>query len=153
MQDFGNILNNHVLMVALFSCGLAQVLKVFVELAKHGKVNLRFGLSKIFTSRRTLRGSIKRTHQTLSRTRKTNRRDGVFLLLPQKSIKNQSRKALRKEADFRFFCKVLTTTNYRGVRETNFSKSAWVCCKSFSRLSVAWVSAGSRFRACNVMCS
>ncbi|MCT7949103.1 divergent PAP2 family protein [Ancylothrix sp. C2] len=41
MQDFGNILNNHVLMVALFSCVLAQVLKVFVELAKHGKVNLR----------------------------------------------------------------------------------------------------------------
>lgn len=41
MQDFGDILNNQVLLVAIAACLIAQVLKVFVELAKNGKVNVR----------------------------------------------------------------------------------------------------------------
>lgn len=41
MQDFGNILHNQVLLVAIVACLTAQLLKVFVELAKDGKVNIR----------------------------------------------------------------------------------------------------------------
>ncbi|EKQ67265.1 hypothetical protein OsccyDRAFT_4342 [Leptolyngbyaceae cyanobacterium JSC-12] len=41
MQDFGDILNNQVLLVAIAACLIAQLLKVFVELAKNGKVNIR----------------------------------------------------------------------------------------------------------------
>lgn len=41
MQDFSNILNNHVLIVALIACLVAQALKVIIEFARHGKVNLR----------------------------------------------------------------------------------------------------------------
>ncbi|MBI4783499.1 MAG: divergent PAP2 family protein [Oscillatoriophycideae cyanobacterium NC_groundwater_1537_Pr4_S-0.65um_50_18] len=41
MQDFPDILNNHILLIAIFSCLLAQVLKVIVELVWHGKVNFR----------------------------------------------------------------------------------------------------------------
>ncbi len=41
MQDFGDILNNQVLLVAIAACLIAQSLKVFVELAKNGKVNIR----------------------------------------------------------------------------------------------------------------
>jgi uncharacterized protein len=41
MQDFGDILHNQVLLVALTACLLAQTLKVPVELLKNGKVNLR----------------------------------------------------------------------------------------------------------------
>lgn len=41
MQDFGNILHNQVLLVAIAACLIAQLLKVFVELAKDGKVNIR----------------------------------------------------------------------------------------------------------------
>ncbi|MEQ9356015.1 MAG: divergent PAP2 family protein [Coleofasciculus chthonoplastes F3-SA18-01] len=41
MQDFGNILNNQVLMVALIACLVAQLLKLLVELTKDRKFNLR----------------------------------------------------------------------------------------------------------------
>lgn len=41
MQDFGDIFHNQVLLVAITACLIAQVLKVFVELARHGKLNLR----------------------------------------------------------------------------------------------------------------
>lgn len=41
MQDFGNILNNHVLLVALLACLIAQLAKIVVEFAKNGKVNVR----------------------------------------------------------------------------------------------------------------
>lgn len=41
MQDFGKILDNHVLMVALLACLIAQLSKIIVELARHGKVSLR----------------------------------------------------------------------------------------------------------------
>ncbi len=41
MQDFPSILNNHILMIALFACLLAQLLKAIVEILQHGKVNLR----------------------------------------------------------------------------------------------------------------
>ena len=41
MQDFSTILNNHVLLVALFACVLAQLIKVAVELIQHGKLNFR----------------------------------------------------------------------------------------------------------------
>jgi acid phosphatase family membrane protein YuiD len=41
MQDFSNILNNHVLVVSLIACLVAQALKVIIEFARHGKVNLR----------------------------------------------------------------------------------------------------------------
>ncbi|MBD2461567.1 divergent PAP2 family protein [Oscillatoria sp. FACHB-1407] len=41
MQDISHILDNHVLLVALIACIIAQVLKVVVELVRHGKVNFR----------------------------------------------------------------------------------------------------------------
>ncbi|MBW4681450.1 MAG: divergent PAP2 family protein [Microcoleus vaginatus WJT46-NPBG5] len=41
MQDFGRILDNQVLVVALTACLIAQILKVIFELVIHGKVNLR----------------------------------------------------------------------------------------------------------------
>lgn len=41
MEDFGDILNNHVLLVALIACLVAQAAKAVVELAIHGKLNLR----------------------------------------------------------------------------------------------------------------
>lgn len=41
MQDIGDILQNHVLIVALAACLLAQALKVVVEFVHHGKVNFR----------------------------------------------------------------------------------------------------------------
>ncbi|MEQ8995835.1 MAG: divergent PAP2 family protein [Coleofasciculus sp. B1-GNL1-01] len=41
MQDFGNILNNQVLLVALIACLVAQLLKLLVELTKDRKFNIR----------------------------------------------------------------------------------------------------------------
>jgi uncharacterized protein len=41
MQDIGLIFNNHVLVVALIACVLAQVLKLVVEFLRHGKVTFR----------------------------------------------------------------------------------------------------------------
>ena len=41
MQDFGDILNNQVLLVALVACLVAQLLKLVVELTKERKFNLR----------------------------------------------------------------------------------------------------------------
>lgn len=41
MQDFGNIINNHVLLVALVACLTAQAIKLVVELVKNRKVNVR----------------------------------------------------------------------------------------------------------------
>lgn len=41
MEDVSAILDNHVLIVALGACLLAQGLKVVVELIRHRKVNLR----------------------------------------------------------------------------------------------------------------
>lgn len=41
MQDFGHILDNSVLLVAVIACLLAQVSKLVVELIKNGKVTVR----------------------------------------------------------------------------------------------------------------
>lgn len=41
MQDFGHILDNHVLVVAILACLIAQGLKLVVDFAKHGKFNVR----------------------------------------------------------------------------------------------------------------
>jgi len=41
MQDFSDILDNQVLVVAIAACLIAQVLKIPVELGTHGKLNLR----------------------------------------------------------------------------------------------------------------
>lgn len=41
MQDISTILDNHVLLIALVACILAQILKLIVELARHGKVSFR----------------------------------------------------------------------------------------------------------------
>lgn len=41
MQDFGNILDNQVLVVALFACLFAQTAKLAIELIRFGKVNFR----------------------------------------------------------------------------------------------------------------
>jgi len=41
MQDFGNILDNSVLLVAVIACLLAQASKLVVELIKNGKVTVR----------------------------------------------------------------------------------------------------------------
>ncbi len=41
MQNFGEILDNRVLVVALIACLIAQGLKLVVEFVKHGKMDLR----------------------------------------------------------------------------------------------------------------
>lgn len=41
MQDFGDILNNQVLLVAIIACLAAQLSKLIVELTKNRKFNLR----------------------------------------------------------------------------------------------------------------
>ncbi|MBW4645767.1 MAG: divergent PAP2 family protein [Goleter apudmare HA4340-LM2] len=41
MQDIGNILDNRVLLVALVACLIAQTLKLFIELIKNRKLNVR----------------------------------------------------------------------------------------------------------------
>lgn len=41
MQNFSQILNNQVLLIALFACGLAQFLKLVIEYVRHGKVSFR----------------------------------------------------------------------------------------------------------------
>ncbi len=41
MQDFANVLHNMVLLVAIAACLIAQVLKLVVELVRHGKVTVR----------------------------------------------------------------------------------------------------------------
>lgn len=41
MQDFGNILSNQVLLVALIACLVAQLCKLLIELTKNRKFNLR----------------------------------------------------------------------------------------------------------------
>ena len=45
MQDFGNILDNQILLVSAIACLLAQGLKVAIELLRHGKVTVRFFFS------------------------------------------------------------------------------------------------------------
>lgn len=41
MQNFGDILDNHVLLVAIVACLIAQVMKLGIEVVKNGKLNLR----------------------------------------------------------------------------------------------------------------
>ncbi len=41
MQDFANVFHNTVLLVAIAACLIAQVLKLVVELVRHGKVTVR----------------------------------------------------------------------------------------------------------------
>ena len=41
MQDFGHILDNRVLLVALLACLIAQILKLVIHLIQHGKVTVR----------------------------------------------------------------------------------------------------------------
>ncbi|KAB1990968.1 divergent PAP2 family protein, partial [Haemophilus parainfluenzae] len=41
MEDLSLILDNHILMVALLACLVAQVLKAVLEFARHRKLNLR----------------------------------------------------------------------------------------------------------------
>jgi len=41
MQDFGDILNNQVLLVALLACVIAQLSKFLLELTKNRKFNIR----------------------------------------------------------------------------------------------------------------
>jgi uncharacterized protein len=41
MQDISTILDNHILVIALIACLLAQILKLVVELIRHGKVTFR----------------------------------------------------------------------------------------------------------------
>lgn len=41
MQDFGHILDNRVLLVALLACLIAQILKLAIHFIQHGKVTVR----------------------------------------------------------------------------------------------------------------
>ncbi|NJO79677.1 MAG: divergent PAP2 family protein [Cyanobacteria bacterium RM1_2_2] len=41
MQDISAILNNHILTISFIACVLAQILKLVVELIRHGKVSFR----------------------------------------------------------------------------------------------------------------
>jgi uncharacterized protein len=42
MQDFSDILDNNVLLIALFACLMAQGLKLVIELIRNKKVNVRY---------------------------------------------------------------------------------------------------------------
>ncbi|NEQ40469.1 MAG: divergent PAP2 family protein [Okeania sp. SIO3I5] len=46
MENIGEIMDNHVLWVALLACFMAQFLKIFVELFQHRQINLQ----ALFTS-------------------------------------------------------------------------------------------------------
>jgi uncharacterized protein len=41
MQEFPAILDNHILIIALFACLLAQVLKAIISVVQHGKIDFR----------------------------------------------------------------------------------------------------------------
>ncbi len=41
MEDFGKVLENHVLIVSVLACLVAQASKLVVELVQHGKINFR----------------------------------------------------------------------------------------------------------------
>lgn len=41
MQDFGDIINNQVLLVSLVASLIAQSLKIFIDLIQNGKINFR----------------------------------------------------------------------------------------------------------------
>lgn len=41
MQNFGDILDNRILLVAIAACLIAQVMKLLIEVVKNGKLNLR----------------------------------------------------------------------------------------------------------------
>lgn len=41
MQDISDIFQNHVLLVALMACLVAQALKLIIEFIRHGKLNVR----------------------------------------------------------------------------------------------------------------
>lgn len=41
MQDFGQILDNHILLVALLACLIAQASKLIIHFAQHRKLNVR----------------------------------------------------------------------------------------------------------------
>jgi acid phosphatase family membrane protein YuiD len=41
MQNFSQVLDNHVLWIAVIACILAQILKLVIEFARHGKVTFR----------------------------------------------------------------------------------------------------------------
>jgi uncharacterized protein len=41
MQEFPSILDNRILMIALFACLLAQLLKAIVAVIQHGKIDVR----------------------------------------------------------------------------------------------------------------
>jgi acid phosphatase family membrane protein YuiD len=41
MQDIGDIFQNHILIVAIFACLVAQALKLVIELVRNGKINFR----------------------------------------------------------------------------------------------------------------
>jgi acid phosphatase family membrane protein YuiD len=41
MENFSDILNNYVLLVALVACVTAQILKAIIELVRHRKLNLK----------------------------------------------------------------------------------------------------------------
>ncbi|PSF36610.1 acid phosphatase [Aphanothece hegewaldii CCALA 016] len=42
MQEFNQIFNNHILIISIAACLIAQLLKLIIELIRHGKVNLKF---------------------------------------------------------------------------------------------------------------
>lgn len=41
MENFSDILDNHVLLVALAACFIAQIIKAVIEIIRHRKLNLR----------------------------------------------------------------------------------------------------------------
>lgn len=41
MQDFAHIIDNHVLLIAIAACLIAQALKLFVDIIRNGKLNFR----------------------------------------------------------------------------------------------------------------
>lgn len=42
MQEFNQIFNNHILIISIAACLMAQLLKLIIELIRHGKVNLKY---------------------------------------------------------------------------------------------------------------
>lgn len=42
MQEFNQIFNNHILIISIAACLMAQLLKLIIELIRHRKVNLKY---------------------------------------------------------------------------------------------------------------
>jgi uncharacterized protein len=77
MQDLGNILDNHILIVAIAACLIAQALKLTIESIKQKKLNIR----SLFTA-----GGMPSAHSALVGALATGVAQGMGLSSPEFAI-------------------------------------------------------------------